>query len=298
MCKLISDRVCASRFLLCSLMAIGALTFLGVPAYATPLTLGTILPNYAVVSVGPFASIMVNSGPITGNVLLGDGTTSSSSGGGGGLITGVVDVSPPVSGDFLGNLNTPPTTVLVPLSVGMQAFTDANNLAAAASALTPTQTFSSITGTQTITGDGGLNVIDIGSLTNPLLTISGNASDIFVINVSGNFQTNQVMTLNGVTASQILWNLTGTFGNILQTSGGDALFGTFLATGFDGNFQFSNLVLTGELINTDGHMQIVSGSQIISNQPFVGTPEPSSLALLGVGLTLGWFGTRRARGKI
>src|SRR5690348_7176413 len=62
----------------------------------SPLSLGSVLPNYAVVSVGPNASIMVNSGPISGSVLLGDGTTSSSSGGNNGRVTGHVDVSPTV----------------------------------------------------------------------------------------------------------------------------------------------------------------------------------------------------------
>jgi hypothetical protein len=45
------------------------------------------------------------------------------------------------------------------------------------------------------------------------------------------------------------------------TSGGDVLFGTFLAT-HGGDFQFSELDLTGQLINTAGHIQFVSGSTI------------------------------------
>jgi hypothetical protein len=207
-----------------------ATTFGVAPATAIPLTEGTVLPNYAVVSVGPSASIMVNSGPITGNVLLGDGSTSASSGGGGGQVTGRVDVSPPASGDLLANIQIPPLTVTVSPSVGTQAFADANALANAAAALAPTQTFGTISGTQTITGNGGLNVIDVNSLSNPHLTISGSSSDTFVFNVSGSFATNQVMTLIGVSPLQILWDFTGTSGNVFQTSGGDLLFGTFLAT--------------------------------------------------------------------
>ena len=39
------------------------------------------------------------------------------------------------------------------------------------------------------------------------------------------------MTLSGgVEASHILFNLTGTSGNIFSTSGGNVLYGTFLAT--------------------------------------------------------------------
>ena len=262
-------------------------------AHAGPLTEGTVLPNYAVVSVGPNASVMVNSGPITGNVLLGDGATSSSSGGGNGQVTGVVDVSPPASGDFLANLQIHPTIVTVAASIGTQAFSDANALASTAAGLTPTQTFATINGVQTITGNGGLNVIDVTSLQNPMLTIKGSSADRFVFNVSGFLNTNLPMTLVGVTASQILWNFTGTSGNVFQTSGGDVLDGTFLATD-GGNFQFSALDLTGQLINTDGHMQIVSNSEIPTFVPPTQTvPEPGSLILFGTALA-GFVSLHRA----
>jgi hypothetical protein len=161
------------------------------------LTEGTVLPNYAVVSVGLSSSIMVNSGPITGNVLLGDGNNSSSSGGGNGQVTGHVDVSPPASGDFLSQIQIPPTTNIVSTFVGVKAFNDANTLSAAASALPPTQTFTTIGGGQTISGNGDTNVIDVATI-NGAFTLSGTASDIFVFDVSGSFNSNQPMTLTGV----------------------------------------------------------------------------------------------------
>ncbi len=256
----------------------------------SPLPQGSVLPNYAVVSVGPNSSIMVNSGPITGNVLLGDGTTSSSSGGNNGKVTGRVDVSPTVSGDNLAHIQNAPMTAQVASSVGVQAFNDAVSLSNTASALSPTQTFGNVTGALTITGNGGLNVIDINSLSNPDLTITGGPNDNFVFNISGNFATNHVMVLKGVNASQILWNMTGTSGNIFQTSGGDLLYGTFLATR-GGDFQFSNLRLTGQLINTDGHMQIVSGSQ-------VAVPEPGTIGLMIAGaVALARFRKLRSAGS-
>src|SRR3954469_7234480 len=242
---------------------------------SAPLPEGSVLPNYAVVSVGPNASVTVNSGPIKGSVLLGDGTHSTSSGGGNGQITGTVDVSPVVSGDNLSHIQNAPTIVTISSSVGLQAFNDAVSLSNTASGLAATQTFGSITGAQTITGNGGLNVINITSLSNPDLTITGNANDKFVFNISGNFATNHVLVLNGVDPSQLLWNMTGASGNIFQTSGGNTLYGTFLAT-HGGDFQFSNLHLTGELINTAGHMEIVSGSQVT-------VPEPGTLSLIGFG---------------
>jgi hypothetical protein len=258
-------------------------------AHADPLTEGSVLPNYTVVSVGPSSSIMVNSGPIDGKVLLGDGGTATSSGGGSGSVTGGVFVSGTENGDNLLNLQTPPTVTTLPSGVGTQAFADAAALSTAAAKLPANQTF---TGTQsgalTITGiNNSTEVVDFDNLHNPHITISGNPTETFVFNVAGEFQTNVAMTLTGVTASQILWNFTGTSGHVFQTSGGDVLDGTFLATD-GGDFQFSGLNLTGQLIDTAGHIQFVSNSEI-TGVPFsppttTTVPESGSMGLLASGL--------------
>jgi hypothetical protein len=86
----------------------------------------------------------------------------------------------------------------------------------------------------------------------------------------------------GVLASHVLFNLTGA-GTVFQTAGGDASFGTYLAT-HGGKFQFSNLVLNGALINTNGDVQFVSGAKIPTFTPFV-VPVPAAVWLLGSGLT-------------
>jgi len=64
-------------------------------------------------------------------------------------------------------------------------------------------------------------------------------------------------------------------------------------------YQFSELNLTGALINTAGNVQFVSGSQIPTFTPFtppVTTPEPSTVALALSGLgTMGLVAVRRRR---
>jgi hypothetical protein len=253
-------------------------------ARATTLMEGSDLSPYAVVSVGPSASIMVNSGPITGKVLLGDGSTANSSGGNHGSVTGGVFTDK--ASTNLSHLATPPVTSMVSSAITTGAFNEASTLSGEAEALTATQTFGAkLTGTTTITGDGGLNVIDLkGGLQNDKLTLDGDSKDVFVFIVSGTFQDNEAMTLSkNVSASHILWDFTGTSGNVFQTSGGDQLYGTFIDT-HGGDFQFSELdLIAGQLINTAGHIQFVSGSQIQGSTPFIGTPEPSAWAMMLVG---------------
>lgn len=121
------------------------------------------------------------------------------------------------------------------------------------------------------------------------LTLSGSPNDVFLFNVSGNYQTNQQMILTGgVKPGNILFNFTATSGNVFQTSGGDLSYGIYLATR-GGNFQFSNLNLMGELINTAGNVQLVSGSKIPT---FV--PVPPTVYGAGA-LMVALFGMRKMR---
>jgi hypothetical protein len=65
-----------------------------------------------------------------------------------------------------------------------------------------------------------------------------------------------------VLPSHVLFNLTGRFGNLLN-SGGNVLYGTYLATN-GGSFNVSQLDLTGALINIGGNVLFAGGSKITS----------------------------------
>jgi len=230
--------------------------------------------NFAFIDLGA-STLGWNSGPVAGNVLFGLGLHANLSGGNNGGISNGGLLFHDSTATISGSLQNPVTESLVPNTTTQGAATIAQNVSSFASSLAATQSVgTTISGTTTITGNGGLNVIDVANITNAKLTISGNANDFFVFNVSNAVMTNQPMTLSGVSADQILFNLTGT-GTVFQTSGGDVSFGTYLATN-GGKFQFSNLDLTGRLINIGGDVQLVSGSKIP-------VPEPGVLGLFGIG---------------
>jgi hypothetical protein len=233
--------------------------------YYAGLNLG-IDAYYALIDLGQ-TNLTWNSGPITGNVLLGQGLKAQLAGGNNGGASGTVQYDPTtrMNGSQQNSIETLP----IPTSVTSAALTAAQNVSNYAAALPATQTFGNINNAAIISGNGGLNVIKVANIQNALLTLSGTASDIFVINVSGGIQTNQPMTLSGgVSPSHVLFNLTGSSGNILQASRGNVLYGTYLATN-GGQFNLSQLNLAGALINVGGNVQFVGDAQIKASAPFM-----------------------------
>lgn len=234
--------------------------------------------DYAMIHTGD-GKLGWNSGPIAGDVLLGDNLEASLSGGNSGGLSngGVLKYDNTVS--LSGSLENPPPSMVVSTAQTQDAIDSAEFVSFNASNLTATQTFGTIDGTSMIFGNGGLNVIDIVKLKNAELTLKGGVDDYFIFNVSESVDTNKEMTLSGgIDASRILWNLEGS-GTVFKTSGGNRLYGTFLSTN-GGDFQFSSLDLNGALINTGGgNMQFVSGSEIPTFTSF-SVPEPSSFVIL------------------
>lgn len=267
------------------------------PAQASGLDLGAF-SAYALVHIGS-ATLGWNSGPVNGDILFGQGLTANLSGGNsGGLGTGYKGYTDNTS-HISGALQNPFTFLSASTSLTELAATVASDVSNYASGLTATQTFSSISNGATITGNGGLNVINVTKIQDAAFTIVGTADDYFIFNVSDKIHTNRTMTLSGgVLPSHVLYNLTGT-GTVLQTAGGNSLVGTFLASN-GGAFTFSSLNLNGELINIGGNIQLVSGSQIQTASgfevPVSATPEPGTLSMLfGAGTLLSAVFVRRSK---
>jgi hypothetical protein len=129
------------------------------------------------------------------------------------------------------------------------------------------------------------------------LTISGNSSDLIVINYGGSAvfgnqgsHIGQIVLTGGITPDQVLFNLTGT-GTDLTISGGDTLFADFIVRGA---YNVSNATLAGRILGSTGASTI--GSNFVLNVPADATPEPGEWALIAGGLgALFYLGRRRSR---
>jgi hypothetical protein len=117
---------------------------------------------------------------------------------------------------------------------------DANAASAAFAAMTPNQTYGSVTGNLTITGTSGINVISINSVNvkSAVLTFTGPSDAVFVINVAGHFEfaQSEMRLLGGVTANSIVWNFPTAGNTILLYKAENIIRGTFLAPQRDVNY--------------------------------------------------------------
>jgi choice-of-anchor A domain-containing protein len=178
------------------------------------------------------STINLSSGPLRIHGNVGIGVSGQFNFSGGGIVTGTLFADPSAQVNISGG----GTTVTGGTTrISMSPFqTEALQVSSAAASLTPTQTFSSITSSQTIVGNGGLNVILVQQLIHlsggNMLIVSGGPSDRFVINVGQGLQLDggANIVLQGVPASNALFNFPGS-GSQMQTSGNAQTAGIFLA---------------------------------------------------------------------
>jgi hypothetical protein len=128
-----------------------------------------------------------------------------------------------LNGTIEGKLAYDPSATVVKNNTVIKGGTQKIGLGSAASAvvaaaarlakLKPTQELAAITGSATIKGTGGINVIALPSLfvRNGTVTIQGKPSDLFVLNVAGKFELDgsRVILSGGVLPCNVLWNFTG-----------------------------------------------------------------------------------------
>jgi hypothetical protein len=159
-----------------------------------------------------------------------------------------------------------------------RADADALAASAAAAALAPTQTLGSVTKPTTVTGNGGLNVIAVNGDVKASLTLSGTASDVFVVNVTGGVDLgrNAVLGLaGGVTAGHVLYNFTGARGAV-HAHAGSVVNGTLLAPHY--SFGLAGTV-NGEVIGGGSRISLRGGAQV-NEVPFAVAAAPAAGASL------------------
>jgi hypothetical protein len=258
-------------------------------------TLGAAGPSdFALLTLSGATDIALN-GPGTTNGNVG---ISSPSSGTANLQLNASGGLPAIVGNlFLGNSATLNNAAQVSGSVFTNqnallfaANTAAINAASTFAGLATTQSVgSAINGNITIIGTPGLNVVDVSAINlgnGQTLTLSGPAGSEFIINSpSMTLNSGRIILAGGVTANDVVFNLTGT-GNDLQTSGGlnneSVINGVVLDA--KGSVGMAPGLINGELIAGGQSVHLVSGASVNAAQGPPAIPEPSGWLLFGTGL--------------
>jgi hypothetical protein len=242
--------------------------------------------NYGILEGGGTLNLNQETG--TTNVAATSGSQVNGSSGGGFTGTLYVDNATTQLNGFTFSGGTVSTSLSTALS-------DAVTASSSASAQTATQTVpgGAISGTITINGSAGQNVIDLTSVnlnSGTTLTIHGTSTETFIFNVSGSVTINTSVVLSGgVTANHVIFNVTG---------GNTVLGGNPNATILDLNnsIDVNNTNVTGALLSEQG-INLSSGT--FTSSPFHTVPEPSSLVLGAIAATVcGGMVYRRRRPSV
>ena len=144
-----------------------------------------------------------------------------------------------------------------------EEITDAMSAATDAAALPCTQMFASLNASQVIVGAGGENVLCVGDVIlhgGRVVTLSGGASDTFIVNVTGRFALTGASKIvaSGVPPSAVLYNIIGN-GPAVALSGMASIDGTILAVERD--IALTPAIVNGEVIGGQ-NMSITSNASV------------------------------------
>ena len=212
-----------------------------------------------------FSGNYTNNSPVNGMVRMGNGSTLS-----------------PTTGYSFNNTFAPLQTTL------SQVRLDALAASAAASALSPTSTLSSISlapskksKVASLTLTAGVYDLTSLQLSRATLTLSGSGSFVFNISSSFALQSAQVLLANGASASNVLFNYTGTSDVSItagsagkkKSAGSSVLNGIILA--MNANVNLAQGLVVGEIIS--GRNILIGGGSQIQGLPNIALPLMSDV---------------------
>jgi hypothetical protein len=228
-----------------------------------------------------------NNGTITGNI--GIGGTGKLAATGPGTIYGNIDFSAANTNQFSASNTTITGTEYYGQSDVSTDLTDVNNFSAAIAGETGTnlsinlnngqsQTIMASSGVPDGNGNRVFNVTAFAFGNGATLTIQGDAAGDNVIfnfvNISPQF--GGTVILSGITADQVVFNITGNKTLQINTNG-STVQGIFIDA--NGSVSVNHSVVYGRIFGGNGaNMQLVSGENI--TVPVDPTPEPASIFLL------------------
>lgn len=144
----------------------------------------------------------------------------------------------------------------------------------------------------TFNGVAGQNVVDLTNFTlngGGTFTIHGTSSETFIINVSGNFTVpdGKIVLTGGVTANNVLFNITGTGATVTMGGPSSEVLGTILAPSRAVSLSDGTLigaVISGSNISITGDTSVIQDSFSSSSSA---VPEPAGFVLAGFACVFG-----------